>query len=616
VTRFLISVSFLTLPCALHAQDAGEIIVTATGFETARTDSGHAISMITSDDLIRTQAATINDVLVTIPGVSVAQRGATGAQSSVFVRGGNSSQTLVMIDGVRVNDPASPNGAFDFGALTSGNIERVEVLRGANSIIWGSQAIGGIVNIRNAAPGDELRVAARAEYGSHDTANASANVSGRAGPVQLSAGGSLYRTDGISAIRAGTERDGYRNATANTRALVRLADGISLDLRGYYTKGRVQYDAQFAATPDTLSESRDRTWTGYAGLNADLFNGRFRNRIAYTRTAIRRIGSDPETPVLFTNYNIFRASGQIERFEYRGSHDLSRVVGLVFGVEHEKSRASTFFPANGGISPDRARTKATSGYAQLELKPAAGLTLNTGVRHDDLDSYGKRTSLGGNAAWSLNDGTTVLRASYSEGFRAPTLTEALLPFGNPALKAETAKSMDAGVEQWLLDKRIMLGLTAFRRTSRNQITYNFATFQSENVEQVKASGVEAELVLKPTERLRLSAQYALVNARDVSLDKRLERRPQHRASVALDWTSPIGLALGGTLVLAGDSFENRGNNVRMDGYALSSVRASYPITGAISLYGRVENLFDTAYETVRGYGTLGRTAFMGVRAAF
>ncbi len=614
MTKFLISASLLALPAAAWAED--DIIVTATGFETAREDSGHAISLITADDLLRTQAATINDVLVTIPGVSVAQRGAVGTQSSVFIRGGNSSQTLVMIDGVRVNDPASPNGAFDFGALTSGTIDRVEVLRGANSIIWGSQAIGGIVNIRHADAVDDLKVSARGEVGSHDTASASASLSGKAGPVALSAGGSLYRTDGISAVRAGSEDDGYRNASANLRAQVQLADGVSLDLRGFYTKGRVHYDAQFAATPDTLSESRDRTLTGYAGLNADLLEGRLRNRLAYTRTAIRRIGTDPDLPVLFTNYNIFRASGQVERFEYRGNFDLSDAVGLVFGIEHEKSRASTFFPANGGTTADRARTKATSGYALLEIQPLPGLNLNAGVRHDDLDSYGKRTSLGGNAAWSLNDGATVLRASYSEGFRAPTLTEALLPFGNPALKAETAKSMDAGVEQWLLDKRVMLGLTAFRRTSHNQITYNFATFQSENVERVKASGVEAELVLKPSDRLQVSAQYALVNAWDRGLNKRLERRPQHRASVSADWTSPIGVALGGTLVLSGDSFENRGNTVRLDGYALSSLRASYPVTEAITLFGRVENLFDVRYETVKGYGTLGRTGYVGVRAAF
>lgn len=616
MTRFLISISLLAWPGVLHAEEARDIVVTATGFERDRADSGHAIAQVTADDLERTQAATINDVLVTIPGVHVAQRGAVGTQSSVFIRGGNSSQTLVMIDGVRVNDPSSPNGLFDFGALTTGNIDQVEVLRGANSIIWGSQAIGGVVNIRNAAPGDALRVSARADYGTHDTFNAAANVSGTAGRVALSAGGSHYTTDGISAIKAGSERDGYRNTSANARALVTLTEGIALDLRGFYTKGRVNYDAQFAATPDTFSVSRDRRLTGYAGLNLELMDGRWQNRLAYTRTSIRRIGDDPETPVLFTNYNIFSAKGGIDRFEYRGHFDASSKIGLTFGLEHEKSNASVFFPANGGATPDRAKTKATSGYAQLELQPVAGLNLNAGVRHDDLNSYGKRTSVGGNVAWSLNEGNTIIRASYSEGFRAPTLTEALLPFGNPALKAETAKSLDAGVEQWLLDKRLMLGLTAFKRTSRNQITYDFATFQSENVERVRASGIEAELRMKPSETLQLSAQYALVNARDRALNKRLERRPQHRASVMIDWTSPFGLALGGTLVLSGDSFENRANSAQLDGYALSSLRASYPVTEAITLFGRVENLFDVSYETVKGYGTLGRTATAGVRVGF
>jgi len=610
----------LACPTLASAEESGTIIVTANGFEQDRDESGQAITILSADDLVRAQSLTVSDALATVPGVSIAMRGGYGTQSSAFVRGGNSSQTLVLIDGVRVNDPSSPNGAFDFGSLTLGNVDRIEVLRGPNSITWGSQAIGGIISIRNAAPTEKLAVNARAEYGSYDTASAAANVSGKSGIVAASLGGGLLRSDGISAIRAGTERDGYRNANAHGSLSFAFSNAISLDLRGFYNRSKVDYDAQFASTPDTLSESRDRTLTGYAGLNIDLAGGRVHNRLSYTRTDVDRRGQDPATPVLFNNYNIYDFKGGIDRIEYQGIFELSDAIRLIAGAEHEKSSASAFFPANGGTTPDRAKTKATSFYGQAILSPTEGLTLTGGARHDDFADYGKETSLGGNLAYSPNGGKTVMRATYAEGFRAPTLTETLLPFGNTALKAETAKSVDVGIEQNALDNRLRVAATWFRRTSRDQINFSFISFQSENIERVRAQGLELELEAKPTDTLLFSASYALVNVRDRSpgsnLGNRLERRPQHSGSVAIDWTTPVKLALGASLTLRGDSFDNRANTIRLDGYALAGVRASYPITQSIELYGRIENLFDASYETVLGYGNLGRNAHVGVRAKF
>ncbi len=630
---------------AFAADDADspdDIVVTATGFDRARSETGQAISVINRNDLERMQSASVLSALTSVPSLSAAQRGGMGAQSSLFIRGGNSSQTLVMIDGVRVNDPSSPNGAFDFGALTAGNVDRIEVLRGPNSIVWGSQAIGGVVNIRNAEPGEDFAGRAMLEYGRYDTLRGSANLSGKSGIASFSLGGGFARTDGISALAAGTERDGYRNWSLNGRVKLALAESVSLDLRGFFNKGRVQYDAQFAAIPDTLSESRDRTFTLYAGLNADLADSRWQNKLAYTRTDVEREGTDPDTivirvpavpgalcgPLIFActvplsvpNYNNFTYAGTVDRLEYRSSFALSDPLELLFGAEYEHSDASNLFPANGTTVPDSASTSAASGYAQLVAKPIDGLTLTGGVRYDDFADYGSKTSFGGNLAYTPNGGDTVLRATFAEGFRAPTLTESLLPFGNRNLKAEAAQSFDIGIEQAFLDKRVVLSLTGFRRTSSNQITYNFATFQSENVEKVRASGLEAELTARPTDALLIKAQYALVNARDLStgltLGKRLERRPQHSASLSADWTGPQGLTLGGTLSVRGDSFENRSNSVQLQGFTLVSLRASYPVMESVTLFARVENLGDVQYQTVRGYGSLGRNAHVGVRARF
>ena len=603
------------LPAPAFAQ--ADIVVTASGVEQRRDEVGQAITIIDRDALERTQTNVISDILKTVPGVSVARNGGVGGVTSVFIRGGDSSQTLVLIDGVRINDPSSPNAAFDFGALLTGNIARVEVLRGPNSVIWGSQAIGGVVSVQTAEPTDALTVNARAEYGYRDTAQGTANISGKSGIVSGSFGGGYFRTGGISALAAGTERDSYKNASANGKLKIAPSDDIAVDLRGYYNKGRVQFDDPFGATPDTFPETENEQFVGYAGLNAKLFNGRLTNRLSYSRTDISRTGTEPNVSFSF---NVNALKGTIDRFEYHGSFVVADAATLVFGAEHERTFASTFFPAGGSAVPDQAKTRVTSGFGQLILRPVTGLTLTGGLRHDDYSQYGGQTSFGGNFAYTPNGGNTVLRGTYAEGFRAPTLTEALLPFGNTTLKPETAKSFDLGVEHAFLDGAASVSATYFRRTSHNLITFSFVTFQSENISRVKAEGLELGLALRPAEGVRINANYSLVDARSRSADatfgNRLARRPRDNASLSVDWATPWKLALGSTVTVSGDSFDNLANTVPLDGYVLASLRASYPIGEAVEVYGRVENLFDEKYQTVSGYGTYGRNAYVGIRAKF
>lgn len=605
------------VPGAAHAREANDIIVTASGVEQQRDETGQAITVIDRAALERTQTNVISDILRTVPGVRVARNGGVGGVTSTFIRGGESSQTLVLIDGVRINDPSSPNAAFDFGSLLTGNIGRVEVLRGPNSVIWGSQAIGGVVNIQTLEPTEALVVNARAEYGYRNTAEAQANVSGTSGIASGSIGGGIFRTDGISALAAGTERDGYRNVSANGKLKLAFTDTLSLDLRAYFNRGKVEFDDPFGASPDTYPETRNRQFIGYAGINASFADGRFRNRLAYTRTDLDRKGSEPNVPFSF---NVNALKGTIDRFEYHGAFDIADAATLVFGLEHERTSASTFFPAGGGAAPDRAKTNVTSGFGQLILKPLAGLTLTGGVRYDDYSRYGGQTTFGANFAYTPDEGRTVFRGTYAEGFRAPTLTEALLPFGNTALKPETAKSFDLGVEHSFFDGMIAASATLYRRTSHNLITFSFVTFQSENIAAARSQGLELGLALRPAQNLRIDANYSLADAKSRSADatfgNRLARRPKDNANFSIDWMSPFRLAVGASVSITGDSFDNLSNSVRLDGYTLASIRASWPLTDAIELFGRVENLFDTKYQTVSGYGTYGRNAYAGVRAKF
>lgn len=602
------------LPMTAFAQTPeDEIVVTASGFEQPRSETGQAIEIVGRDRLDQLQSPTIADALQTVPGISVATRGGLGSQTSAFIRGGSSAQTLVLIDGVRINDLTSPNGAFDFGALMTGNVGRVEVLRGPNSIIWGSQAIGGVVNVQSIAPvgGFEGRIGA--EYGSYDTKRLNANVAGSSGILEGSVGGSFVQSDGISALAGGTERDGYDNLTGNARLKVNVSDGFNLDFRSYYNRATVEYDSAFGVGANGLPISRNRQFVGYVGANFDLLDGRWQNRIAYTRTDIKRIGTDP---VVFS-FNNFNVRGAIDRAEYHAAFDLNDALTLVAGLEYERTFASTSFE---GAAPDVARNDVGSGFGQVILRPITGLTLTAGVRHDAYSDYGGQTTFGGNAAFSPNGGLTVFRATYGEGFRAPTLTEGQPPFGNPDLKPETARNFDLGVEHQFLGGKAQVFATYFNRRSNDLIAFSSISFQSENIDKVTARGLEAGLNLNPTSKLDIRASYTLVDAINrtagANFGNRQALRPQHSASLTADWQTPLGLSVGSSVLLIGDSFDNASNSVRLDGYALVGLRASMPLTDMLEVYGRVDNLLDADYAVVAGYNSFGRNATLGVRAKF
>jgi vitamin B12 transporter len=610
----LTAAAIALLPTTAFAQLAeDEIVVTASGFEQPRSETGQAIDIVDRDRLDRLQSPTIADVLRTVPGISIAPRGGLGSQTSAFIRGGSSAQTLVLIDGVRINDLTSPNGAFDFGALMTGNIGRVEVLRGPNSVIWGSQAIGGVVNIQSIVPTEGFAARLNAEYGSFDTKRLNANIAGTSGVFEGSVGGAFVNSDGISALIGGTERDGYENMTGNGRLKVNVSDGFSLDFRGYYNRGTVEYDSAFGVGANALPVSRNRQFVGYVGANFDLLDGRMQNRVAYTRTDIKRIGTDP---VVFS-FNNFNVRGAIDRAEYHAAFDVNDALTVVAGAEYERSFASTSFE---GAAPDIARNDVASGFAQLIVRPLAGLTVTAGVRHDAYSDYGGQTTLGGNAAYTPNEGQTVFRATYGEGFRAPTLSEGQPPFGNPDLKPETARNFDLGVEHQFLGGKAQAFATYFNRRSNDLIAFSAISFQSENIDKVTATGLEAGLNLNPTERLDVRVSYTLVNAINQTsggnFGNRQALRPQHSASLTADWQTGFGLSIGSSVLIIGDSFDNAANTVRLDGYALVGVRASMPLNEIIEVYGRIDNLFDAEYTTVARYNSFGRNAAIGVRAKF
>jgi vitamin B12 transporter len=601
------TISLLALLAATPAlaQDNDDIIVTALGIQQPRDEVGQAVTVIDAKTIETRQNVSIADLIATTPGVRFNRADAVGGVTGISIRGAETTQTLVLLDGVKVNDPSGIGDMYDFGNLLTGNIRRVEILRGSNSVVYGSQAIGGVINIMTGAPAEGFAGTASVDYGYADTLNAKVDVSGASGIASGGAGVAYFRTDSISAAQGGTEKDGYENIATHAKLKLSFADNLSLDLRGYYIHANLDTDVFFGAPMDTADRSKLDQYVGYAGLNLALLDGKLTQRAAATW-----FRNDRD---YFSPFGDYGYSGTNLRFEYEGVYQPVDQAKLIFGYEHERPD----YDFTGFGSTESHRANIDSVHALAVVKPFTGLALTGGVRHDDHSQFGGATTLGANANYTPNEGQTNFRASYGEGFKAPSLYQLYDSFsGNSTLNPEQSKSYDIGIDQRLDGNRAILSLTAFQRDIRDQIDFDFGTSRYFNLGRTRAKGVEAMLTLKPVDALTVTAAYSYIDARDRDTGSRLPRRPTNAVSVSADYDWSFGLSTGATLTMVSDSFNNATLTQRLDGYALLGVRASFPITQNLEIYGRIDNLFDEEYATVYGYNTYGRSAFGGVRVRF
>jgi vitamin B12 transporter len=600
-------------PLAAHADpDDDRIVVVASGVEQRADQVGRSITLIDRAEIEQRQTVALSDLLATTPGVTVVRNGGLGTATALSIRGAQSDQTLVLIDGIRVADPSSTGGAYNFASLLAGSVERVEVLRGPNSVIWGSQAIGGVVNVTTLQGAQGLHVRANAEGGSFGTFNGNAAIAGGNDRITGGLTAGYLTTDGISAAANGKEADGYRQVGVTGNVEVKLVEGLSLDLRGYYADSKVDLDGYAPPTydfGDTNEFAKTQELYGYAGLKNALFGGKLRNRIGFTLSDIHRDGYNDDASVAY------RYRGRAERTTYQGDATLAQQLRLVFGAEHEQSRIRY---DEGFGSVGRYSVGITSFYGQAIVTPIAPVTLTGGVRHDDHDTFG------GHWTWNADlavraTADTLLHASYGEGFKAPTLYQLYSAYGFRGLQPETAKSYEAGVRQMLAGGKVALGVTWFHRDADNQIDYNFDTSTYYNLNKTRAEGFELEGMLQPVKALTVRANFTHVTSENRSagyLGNDLPRRPRDTGSVSADYRFPFGLAIGGTVTMVGDSFNDVGNATPIDGTALASVRAEMPVTKMLSVYGRIDNIGDVRYQQITGYGTYGRAAYGGVRVRF
>ncbi len=590
--------------------DPTTITVTATGTGSGVENTGQPVTVIGQAEIDAVQGADVTRVLQRAPGVTITRNGPPGAFTGVRVRGAAAEQLLVLVDGVKVADPGAPGGGFDFGNLAAGEIEKLDLLRGSNSTIWGSDAIGGVLLVTTRA---RRGLSASGEYGADDSSYLTA--SGGVGSDAFFLGGSAgwQRTDGFSAAATGTEPDGFEQWSANAQARAYLSPSLELFAQGRYAKGDLDLDGFPPPTyvfSDTAESQRTRQYTGAAGAIYD--SGALYLRGAYSFADTERDSFDPA----FGPAPSYTTDGHSQRVDLRGEWRPIGPVILNFGGEGEWTRFASLFSA-----PEH--THIWGAYAQAGVEYGK-LSAHAGLRRDQHARFGGETSLGADASYEIAPDLR-LRASYDEGFKAPTLFQLLSDFGNEQLQPERSRSFDVGLAWRTRAAPTWGAVTLYRRNSTDLIDFvscfgvvtgictNRPNGTYDNVGRARAQGFEVEFGLAPSERLRASLAYSYLDAKDRGTGNDLARRPRHALTATADWRTPLGLTLGTDVRLVGDSFDDAGNFTRVDGHVVTDLRASVPFGETLELYGRVENLFDAHYTEVAGYGTRGRAAFVGAR---
>ena len=606
---------------ALMPAGAETVVVSATRSPQPLEVTGTSVSVITANDLALQQTTMLSDALASTPGVNVVRNGGVGQNTNILLRGAEAGQTLVLVDGIRINDPSATTGFALMGDVLANGTERVEILRGPQSTLYGSDAIGGVVNILTTRGGEpSLRLTA--EGGSFDTVRVNAAANGTYQQVEFGAAANYYLTNSVSAADArdgNKEADGYHHIGVTGNLRWNATDDVSVDARVYYTTARDSYDGYPPPTysfQDTHQYGDNELLALYGGVNAALWDGRFTNRVAIIHS-----DSDRKT---FDTVQDFYAKGGATRYEYQGGLQLDAKNELTFGAEDQRTSLDTESLYDSAAIKGSNRIDGI--YAQWQSGIIDDLTLTGGVRYDHDREFGDHTSFKLAAAYQLADGTT-LRANIGDGFKAPSLYQLYSPYSNPVenLKAETATGWEVGVDQNLGSWRA--AITYFERRTANQIDFfscwgvtstacSLRAFQGGyyyNVNRSRAMGVEIEVVGQISDDLSLRASYTNLTDSDRATGLQLARRPHDSANLLLTWQVLDALNVGLSADYTGARFDDAGHLTKLDETGHLNLLAAYKLGNGFELFGRIENLSDNRREAVAGYGVPGRAFFGGIR---
>lgn len=601
-----------------------EITISATTLPTQVEQVGSSVTVITAEEIQRTQRRTLADALANVPSTNVIQTGGPGGQAAVFIRGTNANHVKVLIDGVPVNDPSSPNGAYDFGRLPTADIARIEVLRGPQSGLYGADAIGGVISITTKAGKGPPKAITGLEAGSFGTFNQSTQISGGNDRIDYFFSATHQRSEATPVTPPYLVPPGYRinndfydNWSFATRLGASVTDNLHLSLVTRYSDALLKFttDGGWPSFPNSArSEQRNQNLLTRLEGKWSLWDERITNVFGVGYVKEDRHNAAPAD--IFGLGLVTPDLGDRNIFDWRTDFAVTENHKLIFGLQHERERFN-----DNVVS---ASSNTSGGYVEWQGKFAEHLSFAANIRHDDSDDYGGHTTWRFAPTLTLPATDTRLKASVGTAFKAPTLSQRFADsrpafnfYGNPDLKPEKSTGFDLGFEQPLADEKVLIGATYFHNDISDLINTN-ATFTSyTNVGEATTRGVEAFAAFKLTDDVDLRADYTFTLARDDIARQELLRRPSHKASLTAFWQAHEKLKLSASLLYVGAWVDgNRDFSVqrlRTNGYATVNLTADYQADEQTVLFARVDNLFNRRYENPTGFLRPGLGVYAGLR---
>lgn len=595
-----------------------DVVISASRVPLTAREVGSAVSVITAEDLQREQAFFAKDVFQDLAGVQISSD-RPGDANSVSIRGSDNDQVLFLIDGIELGDPSSTSTQYQTDHLTTADIARIEVLRGNQSSLYGSDAIGGVVNIiTKRAKADGLLFNAQGEYGSYDTLNGAASIIGKAGALDFRVTASGYRHEGPSladpASGTAVEEDEYWRYGFSGRAGLAATSNFDLQLIGFWQDSHADLDGTNADSLDTVRK-KEWAYAGQASFRSDD------SALRATATASRYVAQRR----YFGQWN--RPEGDFfegtkDVLALNASYDKGGIFGIAVGGNYEEEYTDQV-TAFSGVFDAKITTK--SAFAELALRPVRGLTITGAARIDDNSRFGSFDTYRVTGAYVVQDaiggGDVKLRASYGSGAKAPGLYQLFDPtYGNADLKVETSEGGDVGID-FNFGSKFAAQFSYFFAKTRNEIVFDGARPPFGGYAQfgkTRKSGVEIAFDVRPVEWLTIRQSYTYLEAEQ---DPRENgnwvdlRRPKHSGSTSITLTPVERLSIGARARYR-DRNASSSFSPATKGYEVVDLLASYGITENVEVYGRVVNLFDRQYQMSYGKNALGRSAYGGVRLRF
>jgi vitamin B12 transporter len=621
------------------AQAAKSTAVSPTLAPTPVSELGSSVTVITHHDIEAQQYTAIPQVFATVPGLNVVQSGGPGGTTSVFLRGANSNHTKVLLDGMDVNDPNAASGAFDFAHLSISDIDRIEVLRGPQSGLYGADAVGGVIDMRTKRGEGPAMVSASVEGGSYGTFNQTGSLSGSSGAFSYFFNAAHLHTGDLPVtplelLPAGQARnnDSYDNQTYTGSLGVEIARNLDVRVTTRYVASDYHFTSDafntstFLYAPEpTQSESSTKQWFTRAIAHNTLFDGAFEQTFGIGYMDYRRKDADPDPAAGISTYN-----GDRLKYDWTGVFKLIQGQTLTLGAERQTDEIINS-PLSSVSIPVSAQVTDTAGFAQLQSRFGERFYNVASVRYDSNDRFGDVTTYRVAPAFLIPETDTKLKASYGTGFKAPSLNEMFVNYpaydlyANPGLKPEESSGYDVGFEQWALGRRVQFGATYFHNDITNLITLGHVPGSSDpfaywatNVNQAVIDGAETFVAFKPLSDVSVRADYTYTMAMDALAHTELLRRPKHKVSVQAKWQATERLNLSATVIRAGDTMDYLRDSaiytpVKWPGYTVVNIAADYDIGGGMTVFSRIDNLFDEHYQAPSGWLRPGIGAYAGLK---